>query len=360
VLHSFNGNDGAYTYYGLVPCGDAFCGSTLGGGNDGIGTIFRINQAGNIAVHSLKYGNGASPVGELTIDSTGAIYVVMSYGGEYGFGTITRFDRFGTPTVLHHFAGPPSDGSNLATGVIRDAAGNLFGTTFFGGAGFCDLGCGIAFKLDATGQETVLHTFGTGSDGVWPRSGLLRDAAGRLFGTDSGGVGNAGVVFALSPTGVFDVLYRFPHNGADGDTPSGNLIRDSAGMLYGTTLYGGRFNYGTVFKLDRAGHETVLYSFHGDQDGGYPVGGVIRDAAGNLYGTASLGGSSPGYSGYGTVFKVDSSGHFTVLHTFTGMDGWAPEARLLCHETNLYGTTGIGGDYGAGVVFVLAGACGPL
>jgi uncharacterized repeat protein (TIGR03803 family) len=361
VLHRFNGNDGASPSGGLVLCGDAVCGATGGGGPDNNGTIFRINQAGEMAVHILKYPHGVQPIGELTIDSTGAIYVVMRYGGEYGFGTITRFDKSGTPTVLHSFAGPPTDGSYLVEGLTRDAAGNLFGTTFFGGAGNCDLGCGITYKLDGAGHETILHTFVPSSDGIWPDSPLLRDAEGRLFGTDSGGYNNAGVVFALSPTGVFDALYRFPYSGVDGDEPAGNLIRDSAGTLYGTTIHGGRFNYGTVFKLDRAGHETVLYSFHGDQDGGYPTAGVIRDAAGNLYGTASIGGSSPADNGgNGTVFKLDSAGHLTVLHTFTGMDGSYPEAPLLCYETNLYGTTGGGGDFGRGVVFELAGACGPL
>jgi uncharacterized repeat protein (TIGR03803 family) len=330
--------------------------------------MFRLNYAGKmIAVHNFRYANGVYPNGELTFDSTGAVYVAMNGGGQYGFGTITRFEKSGTATVLHNFAGPPGDGSNPRAGVIRDAAGNLFGTTFFGGTVGLNCpysggygGCGIVFKLDATGQETVLHRFSGGSDGANPNSPLLRDVAGRLFGTTIlGGAYGAGAVFALNPTGVFDVLYSF-HGTADGYSPNGNLIRDSAGTFYGTTDVGGVFGYGTVFKLDTTRHETVPYSFHGDQDGGVPEAGLVRDAAGNLYGTTFEGGSAPVPYGHGTVFKLDSAGHLTVLHTFTGIDGRFPEGRLLCHKTNLYGTTYEGGHYGLGVVFELAGACGPM
>jgi uncharacterized repeat protein (TIGR03803 family) len=180
--------------------------------------------------------------------------------------------------------------------------------------------------------------------------GLIRDSAGNLYGTtNGGGASGAGVVFQIDPSGNETVLYNFT-GGADGGFPFGGLIRDSAGNLYGTTNGGGASGAGVVFKVDRAGNETMLYSFTGGPDGGYPLWVVLaRDSAGNLYGTTSGGGAS----GNGVVFKLDPSGNETVLHSFTGgADGSSPFAGVVLGSNgNLYGTTPFGGQTNAGIVF---------
>jgi uncharacterized repeat protein (TIGR03803 family) len=256
-------------------------------------------------------------------------------------------------TVLHKFTGG-ADGGNSFGGVIVDPNGNLYGTTYIGGA----FGYGTLFKLDPAGKETVLQSF-MGSNGLWPGSGLLRDSEGNLYGTtpdggtsEGGGcVHGCGTVFTIDKTGKETVLYAFT-GGADGRNPDAALIRDAAGNLYGTTLFGGGSGWGTVFKLDSRGKETVLHSFTGKTDGGY-ANSLIRDRAGNLYGTASLGGdlscSSP--YGCGVVFKLNASGKFTVLYGFTGAGAaLGPAGRLVRDASgNLYGTT-VGA---AGTVFKL-------
>ena len=167
-------------------------------------------------------------------------------------------------------------------------------------------------------------------------------------------------MFKLDASGRETVLYRF-RGGSDGAAPSGGVIRDSAGNLYGTTSSGGRNNNGTLFKVDATGKETVLYRFHGGVDGSAPVGGVVRDSAGNLYGNTNSGGDSncndDNTGACGTVFKIDSSGVKTTLHNFTGAfnpgaDGAYPEGGLILDSAgNLYGTTNSGGNRDAGTIF---------
>ncbi len=184
--------------------------------------------------------------------------------------------------VLHNFGSPPK-GAGPYGGVIQDSAGNLFGTTTGGGTA----GDGVVFKVDPSGRETVLHNF-SGADGVSPEAGLIRDSSGNLYGTTvRGGVFDAGVVFKLDATGAETVLYSFcAQSGcADGSNPNAGVVRDASGNLYGTTTWGGASGNGTVYKLDTTGHQTVLYSFNGGADGGRPFGGVVLGPSGNLYGT---------------------------------------------------------------------------
>jgi uncharacterized repeat protein (TIGR03803 family) len=245
--------------------------------------------------------------------------------------------------VVHNFGG--AGGVNPYAGVIRDPAGNLYGTTLDGGAA----NEGVVYKLDTTGHETVLYSFTGGADGAQPVAGVIRDSAGNLYGTTQyGGVG-AGVVYKLDTAGHETVLYSFT-GGADGAFPDASVIRDSAGNLYGTTLQGGIVGTGSVYKLDTTGQETVLYSFKGGADGGYPNAGVIRDPAGNLYGTTPLSGAANA----GVVYKLDTRGQETVLYSFRGgADGGNPSAGVIRTSAgNLYGTAG-GGRYGKGVLFVL-------
>ena len=205
---------------------------------------------------------------------------------------------------------------------------------------------------------TVLHSFTNSPDGALPFAGLLRDAAGNLYGTTgSGGIFGFGTVFKLDSSGNETVLHSFA-GGGDGQQPSGDLIRDAAGNLYGTTLLGGGVfsnncfgSCGTVFKLDPSGNETVLHTFAGGGDGRQPNGNLIMDAAGNLYGTTGSGGSAtcPVTLGCGTVFKLDTSGILTLLHSFTGSpgDGESPVGGLIMDKAgNLYGTTLNGGAGG--------------
>ena len=160
------------------------------------------------------------------------------------------------------------------------------------------------FRIDTTGKETILHTFTEGEDGGNPYAGLIKDSAGNLYGTTfGGGSEGAGTVFEMDPSGNETVLYNFCSQSLceDGEGPFGGLVRDSAGNLYGTTFYGGfDLYYGTVFKVDPTGKETVLHSFTGASDGEFPYAGVVLDSTGNIYGTASAAGTF----GDGTVFKI--------------------------------------------------------
>jgi uncharacterized repeat protein (TIGR03803 family) len=230
--------------------------------------------------------------------------------------------------------------------VILDSVDNLYGTTVYGGA----TNQGVVFKVDTAGTETTLYSFKGGLDGSNCYSGLLRDSAGNLYGTtENGGTAGVGVVFKVSTGGNESVMYAFT-GGTDGAYPYSGLLRDSAGNLYGTTYGGGTGGSGTVYKVNSMGVETVLHNFT-STDGAKPYAGVIRDSAGNFYGTASQGGTD----NMGVAYKLDSAGNYTTLYNFTGAGGSNPQAGLLRDSAGkLYGTTQSGGTGAAGVVFKLA------
>lgn len=270
--------------------------------------------------------------------------------------------------VLHVFRGQP-DGAVPEAGLIMGTGGAMYGTTSVGGTGACSNdggtpGCGTVFAVDSSGQETVLYSFtGHPTDGEAPEASLFQDSTGNLYGTTmQGGPKNNGTVFKLDRTGKETVLYSFCSGGypcPDGAMPLGSVIVDEDGSIYGTTYYGGAEDYGTVFKVDSGGTETVLYSFTGGADGAYPLANLVFDKAGNLYGTATHGGSNKCQSGCGVVFTLSPSGEETVLHSFTGApDGAEPDAGLIWDEEgNLYSTTGGGGStnrHGSGTIFRLA------
>ena len=233
-------------------------------------------------------------------DSADNLYGTTPDGGASDAGVVFKVAKHGKETVLYSFTGG-DDGGNPFAGLIRDSAGNLYGTTTYGGDLKCNngYGCGTVFKLGKTGKETVLYSFTESPDGAYPYAGLVRDTKGNLYGTTFfGGASGAGTVFKVDKTGKETVLYSFT-GGSDGKYPYAGLLRDTKGNLYGTTEYGGASSNGTLFKLDTSGTETVLHSFTGGSDGGLPIAGLILDASGNLYGAAQSGGD-----GGGTVFEL--------------------------------------------------------
>jgi uncharacterized repeat protein (TIGR03803 family) len=385
VLYTFTGGADGASPYSAALIGDNegnLYGTTYTGGDDtgcssfgtpGCGVVFKVDGAGNEKVLYTFTGgtDGGIPFAGLIRDAKGNLYGTTSSDGSGFAGTVFKLDNTGQLTVVHSFCSATNcaDGNTPYAGVIRHA-GNLYGTTI-GGGQFCIEygGCGVVFRVDRTGNETVLYNFcpngyGNCTDGMSPQS-LVDDAAGNLYGTTNGGGANGvGTVFKLSPTGEETVLHSFA-GGADGASPFAGLIRDEDGNLYGTTTAGGPSGQGTVFKVDPAGNETVLYSFTGGTDGGYPEAGLVRDQKGNLYGTTFFGGLAPPpcSSFCGVVFKVDTTGVETALYSFTGgADGGNPSSALTLGQAgDLYGTTSYGGDsdpscqtgIGCGVVFKL-------
>jgi uncharacterized repeat protein (TIGR03803 family) len=368
VLHAFTGRgDGQLPAAGLLrDAGGNLYGTTAYGGSFNYGTVFKVDMVGHETVlHSFAGGDGLFPYASLIEDRNGNLYGTTTNGGtaeggscQHGCGTVFKVDKDGREKVLYAFTGQ-TDGGNPEAGLVRDAAGTLYGTATTGGDLSCRdyiPGCGVVFKVDTNGKETVLHAFTGGADGDRPSGTLIRDKTGNLYGVTSyGGKSGSGVVFKLDREGKETVLYNFTGT-TDGNRPGGSLIRDQAGNFYGETLAGGDSSCdpyvngcGVVFELNKTGKEIVLYAFTGASDGALPVGGLIRDNAGNLFGaTGDVLGGCPW--GCGTIFKIDKKGNHTVLYTFTtGSDGIEPFGGVISDESgNLYGTASQGGDSSCG------------
>jgi uncharacterized repeat protein (TIGR03803 family) len=257
-----------------------------------------------------------------------------------------------TENVIYSFANPP-DAYGPKCNLVLDTAGNMYGTTFSGGAH----NLGAVFVVTPTGAESVVYSFAGGADGSHPIAGLFRDKrTGDLYGTTVfGGTTNNGTVFVLNPTtGVETVLYSF-QGGTDGANPYSSVLRLGT-TIFGTTYNGGSFGYGTAFKITAAGKESVLHSFNSafpTLDGSYPYAGLAL-YKGILYGTTTLGGAS----NLGTVFTITTSGGYTLLYSFKGgtTDGQTPNAGVAFDKSgNIYGTTYSGGFNNGGVVFTISG-----
>jgi uncharacterized repeat protein (TIGR03803 family) len=276
-----------------------------------------------------------------------------------------------TEKVLYSFLSYSGDGAYPKAGLVFDTKGNLYGTTYYGGV----YGYGTVFEITSAGTEKVLHSFGSQSgDGYSPWPTLVFGKKGNLYGTtDGGGAYDYGTVFEIATTGkkagTEKVLYSFNPNGTDGYSPVGGLVFDKEGDLYGTTYAGGEHNEGTVFEITAAGKEEVLYSFGNQSPDGYsPAAGLVFDKEGNLYGTTYFGGdlSCNLGRGCGTVFEITSAGTEKVLYSFGSQsgDGVSPWAGLIFDKKgNLYGTTTSGGSngtacgsIGCGTVFELTAA----
>ncbi len=326
-------------------------------------------------LHSFTGKSGGnSPYGQVIVDSAGNIYGTTGYGGFYGAaqcsgagcGLAFKLDPAGQQSTIFDFKGRES-GSLPQAGLLRDARGNFYGTTDFGGDTVhcaAPRGCGTVFKIDGNGRETILHQFTGGLDGIQPQAALIQDAAGNLYGTTiAGGARLAGTVFKIDPAGNETILHRFSGR-PDGRTPLAGLTIDAQGNLYGGTEFGGTgtncgdSGCGVIFKIDSAGRESVLYSFSGGEDGSETGATLLVDSAGNLYGMTGLGGiltcNAP--FGCGVVFKIDSAGAETVLYRFADetMNGWDPQSGVVRDASgDLYGTTYRGGANGMGTVFKL-------
>jgi len=283
---------------------------------------------------------GAGPYGQLVMDAAGNLYGTTTYGGnQYDAGAVYKLNSTGGASLLYPFTGG-TDGGTPYAGVILDENGNLYGTTKDGGVsnGTCGTappaGCGVVFKLDKTGKETVLHAFTGGSDGWEPLHELTRDAAGNLYGTTEAGGGitggpcalsGCGTVFKISTAGKETILHAFTGK-ADGNIVNSRLVLDASGNIYGTAAGGGivtgacitqgLHGCGVLFRLSKTGKDTILHSFTDGADGATPAGNLITDANGNLFGCTSVGGSF----GKGTIYEFDTNGKFTVLYNFDTVD----------------------------------------
>ncbi len=347
VLYSFVDNQNGRSPSGQLvrDAAGSLYGTTQFGGTFSSGTVYKLDSHGiETVLHSFNLEDGSWPMAGLVGDAAGNLYGTTYDGGSNAYGNVFKVDSSGNETSLHSFS--LTDGAWPFADLVVDAAGNLYGTTDGGGDMSCSgTGCGVVFKLDPSGNETVLHSF-SGPEGSYPLAGLIRDTAGNLYGTTSKGgprgcLFSCGVVFKINSSGHETVLHYF--NGTDGANPQADLIRDGAGNLYGTTTQGGSMNCnlgcGVVFKINRHRLETVLHSFSSGQDGIQPQAGLVRDAAGNLYGSTAYG----GVSNSGVVFKLEPNGKESILHSFTMLDG-RPEAALIRDSAgNLYGSTYLGG-----------------
>lgn len=369
VLHHFGDGDGAYPDTDLVmDAAGSLYGTTVQGGQFNSGTVFRLapTPAGWVqtVLHSFtSTTDGGQPYGGVTLDAQGNVYGTTVVGGSYagcpedGCGVVFRLQEQGgawTHDVIHAFNGGEADGYGPGGPVSFDAQGNLYGMTPTGGA----FGVGVIFRLEPTPSgpwtETVIHHFTGGEDGAAAsKARLLLDADGSLLGVaTAGGAFGAGTVFRLTPEPgggwTFTTLHAF-QGYPEGVFPYGGLVRDAAGNLYGTTYYGGQKGIGTVYQLFQEGgawFSSVLHHFVGGRDGAYPISALAFGADGALYGTTSAGGKAAGLAGDdGTIFRLAQDGggawEASVVHAFDGADGELPYNGLV--------SDGAGGFFGAAV-----------
>jgi len=374
-LHSFTGGstDGAFPEAGLVQGTDGnFYGTTAGFANLGsvsfgatTGTIYRITSNGTFTnLYSFTGGSdGGNPQAALIQGFDGNFYGTTAGFANLGSasfnsstGTVFRISSSGFFTNLYSFTGSygTSDGANPHAALVQGTDSNFYGTTWAGGSN----GVGTVFRISSNGNLTNLYSFTGGSDGNTPQAGLVQGFDGSFYGTTVyGGDFGGGNVYRITSLGIPTNLYSFTF-GSDGYYPQAGLVQGSNSNFYGTILNGGDAGWGTVFWISSSGTLSTIYPFTGGNDGGAPDAGLIRGSDGSFYGTTLYGGAY----GSGTVFGITSSGVFTNLYSFTGgSDGGFPQAALVQgRDGNFYGTTVYGGLYGSGTVFKVAANIGPL
>jgi len=349
---------GQKPYAGLVSGMDgALYGTTLGGGTNGAGTVFKVNKDGSgyATLHSfLTNGvDGKSP-GALLQGSDGALYGMTSIGGtNNNAGTVYKLKPDGSGYQLLHVFGSGADGQNPSAGLIEGRDGGLYGTAFFGGSNIV----GTVFRLNKDGSGyRALYAFGqSASDGANPDTSLAQGADSLLYGTTYfGGTNDAGTVFKINTNGGgYGVLRMFSKSGGDGQNPDAALRQASNGALYGTTYGGGASNVGTIFTIGtNGGGYIILHSFMSfASDAQRPFGALLEGRDGVLYGTTYSGGSNSA----GAIFKLTQAGaSYSVWRSFmsSGGDGQNPRGGLVPGSDGaFYGTAWNGGQAGAGTVF---------
>jgi len=370
VIFSFEEKEGEYADTDLETdsAGNIY-GTTVLGGEFGSGTIFQLTPTPNGWQHTVLYSftggaDGGEPYKGVTIDWRGNLYGTAVTGGsgscEGGCGVVYKLTKSGgtwNQTVIHAFTGG-DDGSGPGARVTVDRGGNVYGMTPTGGT----YGVGTIYKIRphaGSWDFQVIHTFTGGADGASGSAGRMLLELNRLYGAATvGGLYGSGVVFKLTPTAFgewdFRVLYSF-HGQPDGSFPYGALLRVS-GKIYGTTYYGGENNIGAVYELSprRVGEwdGRVIYSFQTGSDGNSPISNLVRDPVGNLYGTTSEGGL-----GSGTIFKLTpiGGGQWTesVVHAFEGPPdgGFSYNGMVVDRFGNFYGATVHGGTEDDGSVY---------
>jgi len=357
ALHNFVESTGDFPG-GVVAdaAGNLFGTAAYGGGSDGDGTVFELRKSDNklIALASFDGDNGDKPASQLLIDSAGNLLGTTESGGADGDGTIFELPaNSGKFVVLESFDG--TDGTMPQNGVIEDSSGNLYGTTAAGADGY-----GTVFRFSlAGGKLTTLATFnGTDGDHAGP---LVLDSAGNIYGaTEYGGSLGDGILFEVKAAN-HKLVTLATFAGTNGINPLGNLVADAAGNLFGTTEYGGDLSIGngdgagTVYEFNITTQQLYTLAKFDNKTGEQPIGGIIADAAGNLYGTTFTGGTNDD----GTVFAYNAAaGALDVLATFNNTNGASPEGQLAADSAGtLYGTALSGGDFsiddgqGGGTIF---------
>jgi uncharacterized repeat protein (TIGR03803 family) len=371
VIFSFAEDDGEYADTDLETdnAGNIY-GTTVLGGDHGSGTVFQLSRTSNGWEHTVLYSftggaDGGEPYKGVTIDRRGNLYGTAVTGGsgscEGGCGVVyklTKSNGTRNQTVIYAFTGG-DDGSGPGARVTLDRSGNVYGMTPTSGK----YGAGTIYKLHPHARSwefQVIHTFTGGDDGASGSAGRMLLEHGQLYGAaTAGGMYGSGVVFELTPTKVgewdFRLLYSF-HGQPDGSFPYGALLRASSGKIYGTTYYGGENGIGSVYELSPRSigewDARVIYSFQTGSDGNSPISNLVPDAAGNLYGTTSEGGL-----GTGTIFKLTliGGGQWTesVVHSFAGPPdgGFSYNGMVVDRFGNFYGATVHGGTDDDGCVY---------
>jgi len=352
-LASFASTVGTYPYSGLTQGRDGnFYGTTTEGGIYRVGNIFKITTNGTLtSVFAFNDADGAIPYGGLILAQNGAFYGTCDTGGAYADGTTFSYVSGGAFTLLTSFNG--NNGMYPVSAMVQGTDTNYYGIASEGGP----YGYGTVFRLSGlVGDQTTLVAF-DGNNGAYPSPILVQGSDGNFYGTtENGGTnGGNGTVFKLSPAGQLTTLYAFSGLN-DGGIPVAGLVAGVDGNFYGTTYLGGTNGSGTVFKITPGGALTTLWSFTGGNDGAEPWGGLVQALDGNLYGTTQIG----GVYGAGTLFQISPGGNFATLVQFDGFIGSEPTGNLVQGtDGNLYGTTQTGGSSDVGTVFRLS-INGPL
>jgi uncharacterized repeat protein (TIGR03803 family) len=347
-VYAFSGlTDGSTPYGSLLLGSDGnLYGLTYIGGLYGGGEAFRIAPDGTeTVVYSFgAVGDGTNPHGSLIQGSDGSFYGVTAYGGAYGHGVAFVLSASGIESVLYSFGGGV-DAADPYGSLLQANDGNFYGTSVHGGS----FGAGTVFRLSAQGAETVLHSFGGSGDGQTPFGSLIQASDGNLYGmTAAGGDYSSGVAFRMTLLGAETLLHSFG-SGTDGANPAGSLVQGSDGNFYGLTRDGGVYGMGAVVELSGAGTESVLVSLGADADGANPFGDLVAASDGYFYALARNGGAG----GAGAVLQIAYGGTEAVVYSFgTSPDGAAPYGSLTeTADGSLYGMTSAGGSGGAGTVF---------